>query len=172
MANFQNQRELLDFGKENLLDLKLYKALEKLGKDYVVKMTRILVANDKQATGDLIRSLDYEVLYEADKLLLNLYAATYLENVINGRRPGAKPPPYRVLLPWIRARNIKFVNQSEVGTAIIIARSIGKKGIKPVPQIREVLNSIYTTQRDFIAKAAREDIEKVIQKYLVMGFLR
>lgn len=172
MAEFRNQRELLDFGRENLLDLKLYGALEKLGREYVVQMTRVLIEADKKATGNLIKSLNYEVLAEADKLLLNLYAAYYLEYVQNGRRPGAKPPPYKVLLPWIKARRINFPGKSDKVTAIIIAKSIAKKGIVPVPKIKTTLQNIYRTQERFIAKAAKEDIEEIVNRYLVLGFLK
>jgi hypothetical protein len=42
-----------------------------------------------------------------------------------GRRPGAKPPPVAAIMPWVVA---KFGDGS---LAYVIARSIGRKGIKP-----------------------------------------
>lgn len=172
MADFRSQRELFDFGKSEYKDYKLTRALELLGEDYVKKMTEILLAKNKRATGELIRSLGWEILPEVDKLILNLYAASHLEYVQNGRRPNSKPPPYRVLLPWLRARGITFQNKSEKGTAIIIAKSIGKKGIKPVREIKQTLQKIYDNKANLIARAAREDIEDLINQYLVIGTLQ
>lgn len=171
MADFLNRRELLDFGRSEYKNLKLTRALELLGEDYVSKMTEILLAKDKRATGELIRSLGWEILPEVDKMVLILTAASHLEYVQNGRRANSKPPPYRVLLPWMRARGIKFQGQTEKGTAIIIAKSIGKKGIKPVREIKQTLKNIYDNKADLIARSAREDIEDLVNQYLVIGTL-
>jgi len=171
-GGFRNQRELLDFGKTELKDLKLWDALNALGEDYVEKIGRILKDENKVASGNLLRSLGWEVLPEVDKLILNLYSDFYLEYVAKGRRAGAKPPPYRALIPWIQRRGIVFQGKSQKTTAIIIAKSIGKKGIKPVSQITDTLRNIFRNKEDFIAKAAREDIEDIVYNYLVMGTLR
>lgn len=168
-GGFRSQRELLDFGKQNLLELNIYKALKSLGQDYVEQVTQILRAQDKEATGALIRSLDYEVVEEVDGLVLNLYSLFYLNNVINGRRAGAKPPPYRVLIPWIRARGIVPFKGSEKGLAIAMAKSIGKKGIKPQPRIQQTIDNIWKTKQDIIARAAQSDLEVIITKYLLEG---
>lgn len=174
MATFRNQRELIDFGRTELQQLKLYQTLKDIGSDYVKNLKLDIQNKDKIATGDLYNSINYEILPErGDKLILLLYAASHLEYVQNGRRPGAKPPPYRKLIPWINVRGIKFQGKSTNTTAIIIARSIGKKGIKPVPQIKQTLTEINNRIRsEEIAKAAKLDVEKVIGQFFAGGFLQ
>lgn len=155
--------ELMEFNIES----KLYKILDELGAEYVREMRDVLKSTDKVATGKLYDSIKYEVLPEKDKYVLLCYAEDYLEYVINGRRPGSKPPPYKVLLPWMAARGMK----PSVGGAIAIARSIGKKGIRPQPRIGQTLNSIFSkTTADKVAEAAKLDMEQVIGRYIAMGF--
>lgn len=171
---YRNQRELIDFGQSEFQNLKLFKTLKDIGEDYTKALKDIIEREKKIATGDLYRSIDYEVLPEKnDKLVLLLYAATHLEYVANGRRPNSKPPPYRKLIPWVELRGINIQNKGPKVSAIIIAKSIGKKGIKPVPSIKATLLKVQNRLRtDEIAKAAKLDIEKVINEYFATALLR
>ena len=174
MAQFVNQRDLFDFGRGELKQLKLYKALQDIGEDYVRDLKSVIEQKRKIASGDLLNSIDYEILPEVnDKLVLLLYAAAHLEYVAQGRRAGAKPPPYRKLIPWVKIKGINIQGKGEKVSAIIIAKSIAKKGIEPVPQIGKILGDIQSRLRsDELAKAARLDIEKVIGEYFAGAFLR
>lgn len=166
MADIINQRQLLDFGKERLLQLKLYKVLDQIGKDYKMKIIDALQTAQKIATGDLIKSIDYDVIDADDQLILKLYGEFYLEYVANGRRPGAKPPPYRALIPWIKAKGIVPRNGNYVGMAIGIARNIGKRGIRPQPKIQQTIREVNDKQtQNEIANAVREDLSNIVERY-------
>ncbi|MFN9371167.1 MAG: hypothetical protein ACK6D3_04700, partial [Planctomycetaceae bacterium] len=108
---------------ENLQLRNLKKQLEALGREYVAELTKQLISADKVATGQLISSLDYEVLDTVNGLFLSIISEDYLINVDKGRRPG-KRPPQKAIQKWIEARNIKFKKQTPNQTAFIIARSI------------------------------------------------
>lgn len=173
MATFRNQRDLIDFGRSELQQLKLYQTLKDIGRDYQRELQQIVKDKNKIAFGDLYKSIDYELLPEAnDKLVLLLYAASHLEYVANGRRRGAKPPPYRALIPWVNVKGINIQGKGSKVSAIIIAKGISKNGIKPVPQIRKTLQDINQRLRsEEIAKAAKLDIEKVIDQFFSSAFL-
>lgn len=55
-----------------------------------------------------------------------------------GRRPGAKPPPPRALLPFVRKRWGLRGDAAE-RAAYRLSRSIGRKGIRPKPVLKAAL---------------------------------
>jgi len=146
-------------------------ALDELGVDFINELTNQLLAADKKATGQLISSLNYKVVDVLDNLLLTISAEPYLKFIDEGRKPG-KMPPSQVFFKWIDARGIVFKNNKgkiikKESTAFLIARSIGKKGIKPTNVIRKTIDKIYSTKTQLLEKAAAKDIEALIQKILV-----
>lgn len=146
-------------------------ALNELGVDFIKELTKQLLAADKKATGQLINSLDYKVVEVLDNLLLNILADDYLKFVDEGRKPGKMPPPNK-FFRWIDARGIKFKNKkdkfiSKESTAFLIARSIGRNGIKPTNVIRKTIDSVYSNKIQLLEKAAAKDIEALIEKILV-----
>jgi hypothetical protein len=150
----------------------LRKALNELGVDFIKELTNQLLAADKKATGQLINSLDYKVVDLLDNLLLTISAEPYLKWIDEGRKPG-KMPPSQVFFKWIDARGIVFKNKSgkiikKESTAFLIARSIGKKGIKPTNVIRKTIDKIYSTKTTLLEKAAAKDIQALIQKIIVI----
>lgn len=150
----------------------LKKALDELGGELVKELTTQLLKADKKATGNLINSLDYQVVETIDGFFVNLLASDYLKYVDEGRKPGKMPPPLR-FLKWIQVRNIKFKDKKgkiikPESTAFLIARSIGKKGIKPTDVIRKSIDSIYSNKLKLIEQAAIEDIEALIEKIIVI----
>lgn len=150
----------------------LEKALNEIGRDLVKELTNQLIKADKSATGNLINSLDYQVVETIDGFFINLLASPYLKYVDEGRRPGKMPPPNK-LINWIDQKSIRFTNKrgkliSKESTAFLIARSIGKKGIKPTHVIQKSIDSIYSNKMKLIEQAAIEDIEALIEKILVI----
>lgn len=69
--------------------------LEKVGKETVQYLRKILLEENKVATGNLLRSLDYKVIKDIDGLMLKIIALDYFKNVDDGRRPGSKMPPVK-----------------------------------------------------------------------------
>lgn len=119
----------------------LKKAMDKYGKEYIKELTKQLLLADKKATGKLVNTLSYEVLETTNGLVLNIKAAAYLKYVDGGRKAGSKPPPVTAIKKWVAAKRIKFTSGkkklTQMETAFIVARSIGKKGIKPTNVLKK-----------------------------------
>jgi hypothetical protein len=144
----------------------LRKQLEILGVEAIGFITKILSENDKQVTGNLIRSLDFKIIKDVDGLFLELLAAPYFQNVDKGRKPG-KRPPSGPIKKWVERKGIVIKGQTSAQTAFVIARSIGIKGIKPL-NITEKLTQNIIKNKDTIIKAgAVKDIEELIDKLVL-----
>ena len=133
-------------------------ALNKIGKESVDYLKKLLIAENKKATGELIKSLDYEVIKSLNGAVLLISAAKQFDYVDGGRRKGAKPPPVKPIELWVKHKGLKFKNMSERSMAFIIARSIGKKGIKPLHLKDKMIANIIDKKDDILANAAIKDI--------------
>lgn len=117
--------------------------LEAFGEDTVDTMRNILISNGKDASGELIRSLSYQITYEETDIDIEFSMVDYGQFVDKGRKPG-KQPPISSISKWLAIKGIpqKF--------AFPIARKIGLKGIKPTPffdstissKTRELINAL------------------------------
>lgn len=148
-----------------------YEALNELGELYVAELTKQLIAADKDATGNLIKSLDYEVLKKLDGFLLEIQAAGYLKYVDQGRKPNSKMPPVDSIIPWVKARGLQFRNKkgqfiTRESTAFVISRSIGRKGIKPTNVIEKTQISVLNKYDDIIRSAFKKDIEDILNNIM------
>lgn len=144
----------------------LRKQLEIIGVDAIGYITKILVENDKQVTGNLIKSLDFRIIEETNKLFLQILAAPYFKFVDEGRKRG-KMPPVKPIQKWSERKGIKFKNMSQQQTAFVIARSIGKKGIRPLNITNKLIDEIIKSKEALIKKGAVEDIQKYIEDVLI-----
>ena len=149
----------------------LKRAVNKLGDEFVMELINQLLIADKAASGNLIKSLDYEVIELLDNLMIRLHSEPYLINVDKGRRAGAKPPPSSAILPWIKLRGIKGRNSkgrfiTDKSLSFIIARSIGIKGIRPTNVIQKAKDNIIKKKTEILAKAATKDVMDALNKIL------
>lgn len=146
--------------------VELKKEMDRLGKDYIIELTNQLLSADKKASGNLIRSLKYEVIEVLNNILVKVSAAPYLEVVDKGRRPG-KMPPTSPIKKWINIRGIKPGKKQTVDQlAFVIARSISRKGIRPTGVIKKSIDNLLKTKRELLGKAAAKDISNNIKKIL------
>ena len=144
----------------------LRKQLEIIGVEAIGFITKILAENDKQVTGNLIRSLDFKIIKGVDGLLLEILAAPYFQYVDKGRRPG-KRPPTGPIKKWVERRGIVIKGQNSAQTAFVIARSIGLKGIKPLNITDKLTQNIIKNKQTIIKAGAIKDIEELIDKLVL-----
>ena len=142
----------------------LRKELEKIGVEAIGYLTQLLTEKNKYASGNLIASLDYDIIKEMDSLMLKILASPYFKNVDEGRRPGAKPPPTKAIQSWIKQKGIVFKGLSDSQTAFVIARSIGMKGIKPLNAKQKLIDNLINKKTELLKKAATEDIQDLLNK--------
>ena len=153
------------------MDFKQLKtATGELGEAYVKELYIQLSSLDKKASGKLLRSLDYKVLEVLGKVVLKLEAEGYLKYVNDGRRPG-KQPPVSPIKKWIKQKGLKgrdaggrFIKDDSF--AFLVARSIGKKGIRPTGVIEKTIKIIMRTKSDILAEGMTKDLDIELDKII------
>jgi hypothetical protein len=149
--------------------LALKGAMEKYGEALVIEIVQQLKDAGKEATGDLARSVGYELIETLDTIAIGIVALPYFDNVDSGRRKGAKPPPTGPIIDWMKVKGIKGRNPktgkfiSQKSAAFAIARGIGKNGIKPTNVVKKSLRKLKSLQAKLLTDAAVEDMTKMIQ---------
>jgi len=150
----------------------LINTFDAIGKDLKKELVKNLLALDKRATGNLIKSIDYSlIVIEAQRLVrelkIELTAADYLIYVDQGRRKGAKMPPPKKLDKWIVARGIahrdkkaRFIPRKSV--QFLIARAIQKNGIKPTNVIKKSIDAVLLRNKQKLKEAAIEQLNNII----------
>ena len=134
-----------------MTDKDLIKIYKKYGNDIVKRITKLLLRKGKKASGNLIKSLNYDLVEVANGILIEINANDYLEYVDKGRKKG-KYPPIKAIKNWCR---IKGINDKY---SYAIARSIYKNGIKPTNVIRDAINDL--------EKRGYKDIEDAYALYI------
>lgn len=104
-------------------------------------------------TGNLRRTITHRV----DRAPVPLFAevgtnASYARTVHDGRRAGAAPPPTSALAGWASRHGIPS------NRVYLVARAIGRKGIRKRPFLQVALNSLRAEIDGILGEAAR-DIE-------------
>lgn len=144
----------------------LKKQLEIIGVEAIGFITKILVENDKQVTGNLIKSLDFKIIKDVDGFFLQILAAPYFSNVDKGRKPG-KMPPSGPIKKWVDRRGIVIKGQTSAQTAFVIARSIGKKGIKPLNITNKLIENIIRNKETIIKSGVVKDVQELIDRMII-----
>lgn len=154
--------------------MNLKEIFDEIGEDLVNEIKLNLIKANKSATGNLVKSIDYRlIVVEAQQLVrdlkIEILGADYLQWVDQGRRPGKMPPPSK-LDKWLVARRIAPRNKqgrfiSRKSLAFVIARSIGKKGIKPTNVLDKSIKSVLEKNRQKLTEAAVEEFNTIITKF-------
>lgn len=77
----------------------------------------------------------------------------------DGRRPGAKQPPVDALVPWVR-RKLHVTKQEAKGIAYVVARAIGKRGLRA----RKVLGRALVWMQAAIEGDVEHELDRVLEK--------
>lgn len=133
--------------------------LQEFGRDYVKILTRELYRAGKNATGRLIKSLNYQLKDDGQNIAIILESENYLKFVDEGRRRGTYPP-IRPLIQWVSVRGLPK------SAAYAIQKSIYKFGIPPTNVIPKTINAFDTDAnlKQKWEKAVVEQIVKQIEK--------
>jgi len=117
---------------------KLATALDIFGKEYIEELGKELKAAGKDASGNLIRSLDTRVRKTGfgTSYTLQILSEEYLKYVDEGRRAGSKQPPLQAIKDWTKLKGL------DEGLAFPIAKKIAEDGIKATNVIEKALNKV------------------------------
>lgn len=135
------------------------RVLGEYGEATVSSMRNILVSSGKVASGELVRSLAYEITYDGQDISLEFSMAEYGVFVDKGRKPG-KMPPISSISDWLRVKGIP------TSAAFPIARKIGMKGIKPTPFFESTVDRTLASLVDSLSEAFAKDVENYVIKQL------
>ena len=108
---------------------------EKFAKDVIKQAKTILTRKHKNASKELYNSITFEIDKKGNIIFSYADQGAFIES---GRRKGAKPPPTSVILKWVKQKGIEQWRDnkgryiSNKSQAYLIARSISRKGIKPL----------------------------------------
>jgi hypothetical protein len=93
------------------LEARIYEALDRIGDRLQVKIQERLEAGDHVATGDLVKSIAYNILKEGDSFVLEIGTnKEYLRYIEEGRPKGALMPPFEPIKKWVMKRTHKFAS--------------------------------------------------------------
>ena len=122
--------------------------------------------------GKLYKTLNYSISNEGITWVVTIHLEDYWKYIEDGRRPGAKMPPVEAIKKWIEYKKIlprpiqlksgKTVIPSTQQLAFVIARSIGKNGIKARPIARETVDQL---NNEFVS-ILKSSIQRDIHQYL------
>jgi hypothetical protein len=124
---------------------KIFLTIKKKGKLMAInkEFEKILIDNlkelGKEATGNLIKSIDSSVTLQEESLSFNLRANHYLIYVDEGRKPGTYPN-FDSLKKWM---TVKGIPQEAL---FPIANKIKEKGIKPTDVIGHTILDIESSR--------------------------
>lgn len=127
-----------------------------------------LITAGKVATGQLT-NFTYGVEQDGKMFSIVFNLQDYWKYVENGRLAG-KQPPINAIAKWITVkpiipRAVRNKVPSVKQLAFLIARSIGKHGIKPTKALQRTLDSSYVQNlEDKLCDLLIEQIEKEIKK--------
>jgi hypothetical protein len=101
-----------------------------------------------RSSGNFENSIDSTIIENNDKLTGIIYGASYVHQMVNGRKPG-KFPPLDAIRNWVRQKGIVSEKISENSLVYLISRKIAKEGIK-VPNFYNdgnLLTQTFTDER-------------------------
>lgn len=134
------------------------KALRDFGQKIVDNYRAELEACNYQ-DGQLYRTLSYSVKMDNSSWLISISLEEYWKYIEAGRRAGAKMPPVSAIENWIKVKQIlprpitlksgKSVVPTIPQLSFLIARKIGRDGIRPRPFFKQ---SFEDAKREFLQK--------------------
>lgn len=120
---YKNNLDLSKYSKEVLK--KMDKEIIKTGYAIDTEAKRNVTVNE----GRLKDSINTEI--GGQEIKIGAYV-DYASNVEFGRAPGKTPPPSSALHDWVRLK-LRVKPKDVKGVSFVIAKSIGKKGVKAQP---------------------------------------
>lgn len=145
------------------------KALNDFGQKIVDNYRAELEACNYQ-DGQLYRTLSYSVKMNNTSWLISISLEQYWKYIEAGRRAGAKMPPVSAIENWIKVKQIlprpltlksgKSVVPTIPQLSFLIARKIGRDGIRPRPFFKQSFESAKIEFLHIIEEAVLADIKE------------
>jgi hypothetical protein len=144
--------------QEFIISPELYKALgDELKKNLIQELRRTKAI----ASGDLLKSIQFDVKATPDGAVVTLNGNDYITYVDKGRKPG-KYAPTSALKEWVKRKGIATDAAKVSSIAFAINNKIKRQGIKPRP----ILERAYTNGLPMYDKIIDDNLNKDLDAYL------
>ena len=145
-------------------------ALTELGQQFVDSLRQELDSKRISASGNLYRSVRYEIVGTGDEIGLALFWDDYGDIVDEGRGRSTRGGPQQTwrgkIEGWIRFKGItprQGMNQEQL--AFLITRKINRKGYKAKPWIQPAIDRVVNQDfQQLFGDAVAAEIEKILGK--------
>ena len=154
---------------QNTIGSVSYNTLVEWASNVTAQAKANILRKNKVATGNLYKSITFEVLPNGTVEFYYDDAGDYVEG---GRPPNSKFPPPPVIKRWIKVKNLdqwrnkkgRFISRD--AQTFLISRAIAEKGIKPFPFFSDPFKEAMTTYEYIMEEALVLDVEDNIDKLL------
>lgn len=162
-----------------MLANRLYKILNQYGENIVSNLQREIKINDNIATGRALESINHTVFVDVTggetSYILNVFGASYIKTLDEGRKPGGKQPSYGAIKRWIEAKSTfklrdakgRFVPKTKGNisrAAYNISNAIKKRGTKGNNMIEYAMGPVVNKVLGEVVTAfVEEELNKMIK---------
>lgn len=160
--------------QESLAFTNLLRVLAEYGEAIRNEYQDNLIRSNRIASGDLLNNVEFEVVQDGMRFLVNLHVRKYWEYLENGTRPHL--PPVSALLSWIETKPVlpRPDDNGRLPTplqlAFAIRNKIGKEGTKGSEDLHKASVSISEQYREKIEEAFRMDMEEGMHAMVIEFF--
>lgn len=149
----------------------LYRVLGEYAEEVINVYRQKLQSNNKNASHELERSLDYRIDDSGDEINVILLSADHIEFVEEGRLPtrnGGTGEVQRKIEEWIIQKNLP-IRPNKNGTipsikslSFLISRKIHTEGYKGSGLLKETIEEVYPRYEERINEAIDMDISEYV----------
>lgn len=150
--------------------------LERVLEEYAVEVRNRyqdnLIRNDRIATGNLLNTIEYEVVRDGSTYRVSLILADYWYNVENGQEPGTYVE-IDDLVKWIKVKPVlptpdRFGRIPTPETlAFYIQSKIEEKGTEGTHDLDNAVNAIWPSFQERIQEAIEQDVTEAGLAFLI-----
>jgi hypothetical protein len=148
----------------------LPEALDQLGQQFVDSLRQELDSKRISASGNLYRSVRYEIVGSGDEIGLALFWDDYGDIVDEGRGRSNRGGPNQTwrnkIIGWMNFKGIsprQGITREQL--AFLITRKINRKGYKAKPWIQPALDRVINQDfQELFGDAVANEIEKILNK--------
>ena len=145
-------------------------ALDQLGQQFVDSLRQELDSKRISASGNLYRSVRYEIVGSGDEIGLALFWDDYGDIVDEGRGRSNRGGPNQTwrnkIIGWMNFKGIsprQGITREQL--AFLITRKINRKGYKAKPWIQPALDRVINQDfQELFGDAVANEIEKILNK--------
>lgn len=152
----------------------LQKVLQQFGEEIRNEYQDNLIRSNRIASGDLLNSVEFEVVQKDASFKVNLLLSEYWKYLEEGTQPHK--PPISALLKWIEVKPIlpRPLDNGRLPTplqlAFAIRHKIGEEGTEGTQDLQKATKTINEQWRDRIIEAFTKDVQNTMDGYIIEFF--